>query len=762
MPHPTASRVATAALTSVLATGLTRVQAAPAGASSAPNPGFEEGDGDRPASWSFYSWKQARGWWEHTGTRTGGHCLGLSGLNGGWSAAVPVVGGRIHDLRLHYRTNGRPSRVVFFVRVETKPRTLETILYKPVITIPSTRRGRFVDGTYVGGADDRGWVYLEAGQFAPGIDVESINLLIKIRSDDPQAQLFLDDLSVTACEPLDLPDAARLLWSGPVGKVWTEDENRKVLPDRTPPARQAEAGLSLSLARGEYGSLQIAVTPNADCEGMSWSWDPLSGASHLPQTALRCRRVELIPIEKTMGPHGHAGLNPDPLTERLPCDIAAGTNQAFWFTIRVPPAQAPGTYDTQLRLLSGAGLVCQIPLTVRVWDFVLPRRPSMDVRSSLRYNLVLPRETDDGDTVLKRYYRDYYEHRSRCSPGVRVGVRLDGDSVSVDAGECLDHLRYMRDELGAERFNIPSLWIGHRGTHRMPADAAWQRRRIFANPECTELRPEFENPFRDYMGKLLGLLREHRLFLAPVVRFFDEPNLTDQPTLNALRTLSRLLLDIEPQLTVAMTATYPHPELTDVSKLWVLHTDAWDRNLDHIDAARRAGCRIYVYNNAVNFPEHPPIRVRLWPWLLRKYGVDGTYSWWGTVCWRGEMEDPWSAGMGSSGVLLYPPRSDRENGPISSVRWELFREGLEDYEYLRLAADLADRAEHEGQAGLARQAREAAETALALVRKWPNVRAANDQPYSLDVTAVAAARERLGNCIEALSRALRRTAREAE
>ena len=742
-------------LAPVLATGLARVPAAPANANLAPNPGFEESNGEQPAAWSFYSWREAEGWLELTGPRTGRHCLGLAGLNGGWSATVPVVGGRIHDLRLHYRTNGRPSRVVFFVRVETEPRTFETILYKPVITVPPTRKGEFVDGAYVGGADDRGWVCLEAGEFVPGDDVDAINLLIKITSTDPQAQLYLDDLSVTAREPLRLPETARLLWSGPVGHVWTEDENRKILPGRTPPSQRTEAGLNLSLARGEYGSLQIAVTPKADCAGTTWSWAPFSGPAQLPRTALRCRRVELIPIEKTMGPHGHTGLNPDPLTDRLPCDVPAGTNQAFWFTAHVPATHPPGTYRTELSLVSESALICRIPLTLRVWDFMLPPRPSLDVRSSLRYNLVLPREHDDDDTVLKRYYRSFYEHRSRCSPGVRVRVSLDGDSAVLDAREYLDHLRFMRDELGARRFNIASLWIGHRGTHCMPAEAQWQGRRIFSDPECHELRPEFERPFRDYMRRLVGALKEHGLFLAPIVRFFDEPNLSDRATLNALRALSLLLLDIEPQLTVGMTATYPHPELTDVSKLWVLHTDAWDHNLHHIKAAREAGCRIYVYNNAVNLPEHPPIRVRLWPWLLSKYAVDGTYSWWGTVCWRGDMQDPWSAGKGSSGVLLYPPRSEQENGPISSVRWELFREGLEDYEYLRLAADLADRVEKiRGTSQLARDAREAVKAALALVHRWPNVKAANDQPYSQDAAALADARERLGNCIEALNAAL--------
>jgi len=256
------------------------------------------------------------------------------------------------------------------------------------------------------------------------------------------------------------------------------------------------------------------------------------------------------------------------------------------------------------------------------------------------------------------------------------------------------------------------------------------------------------------MDQLVRRLKNEGLFLSPTVRFFDEPSFEDHATVNGLHALASLMLDINAELTVSIAAGYPHPELTDVIRLWIVHTDAWDRGLHHIEAARDAGCRILVYNNAVNYPEHRPIRVRLWPWLLRKYEVDGTYSWWGTVCWRGEMADPWSAGQGNSGVLLYPPRSPDEHGPIDSVRWELFREGLEDYEYMHLADELAEKLDAAGKPDAAKQGREAVAAALELVERWPNVRAANDEPYTLDVTAVARAREELAGAIEGMQEQL--------
>ena len=58
--------------------------------SLAPNAGFEEGVGDQPEAWSFYSWEGSEGWWDGEVFRSGAKSLGLRGINGGWSANVAV------------------------------------------------------------------------------------------------------------------------------------------------------------------------------------------------------------------------------------------------------------------------------------------------------------------------------------------------------------------------------------------------------------------------------------------------------------------------------------------------------------------------------------------------------------------------------------------------------------------------------------------------------------------------------------------------
>ncbi|MFQ5810585.1 MAG: hypothetical protein ACE5JM_13295, partial [Armatimonadota bacterium] len=62
----------------------------------------------------------------------------------------------------------------------------------------------------------------------------------------------------------------------------------------------------------------------------------------------------------------------------------------------------------------------------------------------------------------------------------------------------------------------------------------------------------------------------------------------------------------------------------------------------------------------------------------------------------------------------------------------------------------AAKLEAAGRPDAAKPGRAAVAAALSLVERWPNVRAANDEPYTLDVTAVARAREGLARAIEGM------------
>ena len=86
---------------------------------------------------------------------------------------------------------------------------------------------------------------------------------------------------------------------------------------------------------------------------------------------------------------------------------------------------------------------------------------------------------------------------------------------------------------------------------------------------------------------------------------------------------------------------------------------------------------------------------RVMPWVAWKFGIQGELYYNMDEAYAYD-KDPWTnvriSGGNGDGTLFYPGRPNRIGGhsdiPIESIRLKLIREGLEDYEYLALAAKL--------------------------------------------------------------------------
>jgi hypothetical protein len=100
------------------------------------------------------------------------------------------------------------------------------------------------------------------------------------------------------------------------------------------------------------------------------------------------------------------------------------------------------------------------------------------------------------------------------------------------------------------------------------------------------------------------------------------------------------------------------------------------------------------YDNYVPSITDDGARVRLFAWALwwthaannsltHGSGLGGSLSWFMDDGWT---SDPWlTPNMGEGAgfwFLFYPPRANvSESGPIPSIRWEIWRQGLEESEY---------------------------------------------------------------------------------
>ena len=122
-------------------------------------------------------------------------------------------------------------------------------------------------------------------------------------------------------------------------------------------------------------------------------------------------------------------------------------------------------------------------------------------------------------------------------------------------------------------------------------------------------------------------------------------------------------------------------------------------------------CCATKYPYFTNFVDHNGIDLRLWLWASYMYGMKGILIW-SATCWNsacimpeGQLLDVWETpdcyGMGKTGpeffacgdgIMFYPnnrhPNQDKTTAftgePIPCIRMEINRDGIEDYEYLKM------------------------------------------------------------------------------
>lgn len=210
--------------------------------------------------------------------------------------------------------------------------------------------------------------------------------------------------------------------------------------------------------------------------------------------------------------------------------------------------------------------------------------------------------------------------------------------------------------------------------------------------------------------------RLHKLMYGPVIEhmrrngwlryaysyWYDEP--TEEAYPHVIEGM-KLLGDNCPGLTRLLTEQ-PEVPLFDVIDLWVPVLSNYRAEDCH--ARQQAGDQVWWYvccgpraPYPNNFVDHPAINHRIRFWMAHKYGVQGSLYWsttfYGTAPETGKMRNPYEDGMtyrpsggywgNGDGMLLYPPCRTKSagpliEGPVESIRWEMLRDGIEDYEYM--------------------------------------------------------------------------------
>lgn len=230
--------------------------------------------------------------------------------------------------------------------------------------------------------------------------------------------------------------------------------------------------------------------------------------------------------------------------------------------------------------------------------------------------------------------------------------------------------------------------------------------------------PEWRRLMKEYLGQVEQHLREKGWLQKAYVYWFDEPDPKDYDFVReGMEELKRAAPGLRRMLT-----EQPEEALFGAVDIWCPVLSNFQP--EACEARQKAGDTIWWYVCTgpkapwpTLFIDHNAVDLRVWLWMTWKWNVSGILVWqsnyWNSPTafpgtWQNPWEDPMSytSGYGQQpgtigywgngdGRFLYPPNRDvlhdpkpYVTGPISSIRWEMLREGLEDFEYFALLRDL--------------------------------------------------------------------------
>lgn len=481
--------------------------------------------------------------------------------------------------------------------------------------------------------------------------------------------------------------------------LWTTTTMDKVLREAAPPTAAGDA-IALFAAKNESEPFQIVVRPDAGATA-TLAMTPFTGPGTLD--AIEIRRVGYVQIPSTSDASGiPSPFIPDPLeptTFGAAEALTGGENQPFWITVKIPPGAAAGDYTSTLTVTVG-GQSQPVPVTLHVFDFELPAQIGFDGNWNTSFEALGGSESLEKVRALKDFFHDHRLVPS--SVAWPAGLNYNG-GITYDcaAGAFVEEDNpYDFSQLGPQYIDgagwngagFPSFQV------MQFVDNSTPRPQSFCG---VDRGPDHygTSAYNAEWSKLLSAINAYLVQRGWQDKAYyyvqNEPQGPEDYDVAAF--LADLTRAAAPDLRIAISEE-PKPEIAEHPAASGASYDLWWADLSEFDpayaAARQAlGETVWWYFLYGDLPphfnpitiDHPGIESRIPFWAAWKYRVKG-FAYYSVTGWGADpYSDPRPQGTNQNGdgFLLYPPKDGQI---VTSIRWELLREGSEDYEYLLLAA----------------------------------------------------------------------------
>jgi len=500
--------------------------------------------------------------------------------------------------------------------------------------------------------------------------------------------------------------------------VWSLVETRKLTRDA--PA-QPGGEVRLSAARNEWESFQLFARCDGEVKNVRVEPSALVGPDGHKLDLRWMRLYRQHQMHLTRPTHRNhdfqPGWYPDPLIpwrhpstlepltggeyRAMPFDLPPNETHGFWVDLYVPPGTPSGEYRGRYRVTGDGQDPVEVPVVLNVWDFELPATPTWHTafgspaRRMRGYYARLAKQglakEPEGWAVIERQCAELIsEHRINAVPpaGSLAPVARPDGTFEIPQ-EQIERFRQFIDRYRINAFEAP-------------------------HPDTVIDDPYDEEQLRTLAAWLAAWDRAIAAINRPRVVFYiylcREPHSAEDYVY--VQSWGRAIRRIGTRLRVLVTEQ-THPDKESYGDLHGC-VDIWCPLFSQFrpkEAVRRQklGEEIWTYTalcQRMRTPwwhiDYPLLNYRVPAWTSWRFGMSGLLYWGGMSNWR-YVKDPWKepltldrtkrshgAVYNGEGVLVYPARIVGYEGIAPSIRLKALRDGIEDYEYLTLAAT-ADR-----------------------------------------------------------------------
>lgn len=489
--------------------------------------------------------------------------------------------------------------------------------------------------------------------------------------------------------------------------VFGETASVKVRPSF--PARD-DHGVDLVAARNEFASFQVVVHgATAGATGVTAALTGLTGPSSIGSDRITLYREALINIAQPSGTAGATGVWPDGLVpdvdevahekrKAFPFDVPANEARAIWVDVHVPPTAEPGSYTGTVSV-TGSGFTAQVPVRLTVVAANMPSTSSLPSAFLIFAGNVCSVQTGTSDcgtatnmaSQLDKYARVALDHRISLSNIYVVGrdgtnwpafdqqyaPLLDGTAATKLQGAALTSAQLPRTRT-VELFRG---WANHFKSK------AWFDK-LF---DYTGDEPPYGISFAE-----AGTRAQMTRTADPAIRTLLTTTITalDQ---NSLTSLFDMVVPVVNHMD-GTAAPYAGSQRSKYdgflqkpqSSLWMYqscmsHGCAYGTNLPENTAG--SGWPSYMIDKTA-------AKNRAMQWVIFKYGATGELYYETANALLTAWSDQFRFSGNGDGTLFYPGTPSAIGGsstvPLPSIRMKQIRQGMQDYEWLKLVSDAGD------------------------------------------------------------------------